>query len=376
MAVLAVVLTRDDRREVEPRQVDVPRASPAAASTALADFVAGVRAGDEGLPGDAGSNARALGLSSVTARYVDQVGTVGEDGSWSGVVEVSWQVDGFDAQPARAEVAVSFAPEGDGVAITGFGGEGAGRVPLWLGGALAVARADGVLAMVHGDQREARAVVERARRGIGVVRQVLRDWTGPVVVEVPASAADLDAALGVEPGTYAGVAAVTAAVGGSAGRGAPVHVFVNPDVTEGLRRAGAQVVMSHELAHVATDAVRTPIEPWLLEGFADWVALRDTRLPDRTTLGRAIAAARRDGVPGALPTAADLDPRGADLQARYEEAWLACRIIAERLGEQGLVEVYERVARGGRVGRELARAGLPVAGLTRAWRQRLADLAG
>ena len=61
-----------------------------------------------------------------------------------------------------------------------------------------------------------------------------------------------------------------------------------------------------------------------------------------------IEAARRDGVPDALPTAADFDTRARDLQARYEEAWLACRIIAERLGEQGLVAVYDAAARGGR----------------------------
>ena len=84
-------------------------------------------------------------------------------------------------------------------------------------------------------------------------------------------------------------------------------MFVNPEVTAGLRRAGAQVVMSHELVHVATDAARGGSEPWLVEGFADYVALRDTGLPDRTTLGRAIEAARRDGVPDDLPGAADFD---------------------------------------------------------------------
>ena len=166
-----------------------------------------------------------------------------------------------------------------------------------------------------------------------------------MVIEVPASGADLDATLGAGPGTYAAIAAVTATAG-SAGPDAPVHVFVNPDVTARLRRAGAQVVMSHELVHVATDAARTPMEPWLLEGFADYVALRDTNLPDRTTLGRAIEAARRDGVPTELPSAADFDTRAPDLQARYEEAWLACRIIAERLGERALVSVYDAAAGG------------------------------
>ena len=122
--------------------------------------------------------------------------------------------------------------------------------------------------------------------------------------------------------------------------------------------------MSHELAHVATDAARSGTEPWLVEGFADYVALRDTNLPDGTTLGRAIAAARRDGVPEDLPAAADFDTRAADLQARYEEAWLACRIIAERLGERGLVSVYDAAAEGVTVKRALADLGLPLTEVT------------
>jgi hypothetical protein len=150
---------------------------------------------------------------------------------------------------------------------------------------------------------------------------------------------------------------------------------VNPDVTDRLRQTGAQVVMSHELVHVATDAVRRPVEPWLLEGFADHIALRDTKLPDRVTLGRAIAAARRHGVPEDLPSAAEFDTRADELQARYEEAWLACRIIAERLGESALVNVYGRVGSDRPVHEVLAARDLSVDELTGLWRDRLARLA-
>ena len=193
-----------------------------------------------------------------------------------------------------------------------------------------------------------------------------------MVVEVPASAADLDETLGASPGTYAGIAAVTTSAGSSAGPETPVHVFVNPDVTARLRRAGAQVVMSHELVHVATDATRTAVETWLLEGFADYVALRDASLPDRTTLGRAIEAARRDGVPTTLPSAEDFDTRAPDLQARYEEAWLACRVIADRLGEQGLREGVRRSVPRRRGGRGRAARGTDPRDLVRAWRLRAA----
>lgn len=367
------------------------RASPAEAAAALAAFVEAVDAGDrealeqlappgapsaEGLLSGIAANVRALDLTAVTSRYVDQVGTVSTDGSWTGAAELTWQLRGFDEQPARSDVVVRFAPDGDGLGIAGFedAAERGSRLPLWLRGRLSVARANDVLVMADGPASAAEAAAERAVRGIAVVRRVLPDWSSPVVVEIPGSGAGLDETLGADPGTYAGIAAVTAPAGDPSDTDGPVHVFVNPDVADQLRRVGAQVVMSHELVHVATDAVRNPVEPWLLEGFADYVALRDTRLPDRVTLGRAIKAARRDGVPEALPTAQAFDTRSRDLQARYEEAWLACRIVAERLGEGELVEVYDAAVATARVRRGLLLAGLPVPELTTLWRDRLRTL--
>ncbi|MDZ5663818.1 hypothetical protein SFC79_18725 [Nocardioides sp. S-58] len=396
-----LVPARDGRHDVDPAAVgrvggEAWRASPAEAADALARFVDGVVARDvgtlvdlappqdraaEALLAGIAANARSLDLRAVGARHVDQVGTVGADGAWTGTVELTWRVGALDPSPSRAEVAVRFVPAGDGLAIGGFGPHGAaadGRLPLWLRDELAVARARDVLVMLDGDRpqarAEARAVARRVVRGIGVVERVLPGRTGPVVVEVPSSAADLEEALGARPGTYAGTAAVTAAPGTSMDDDAPVHVFLNPEITSMLGRAGAQAVMSHELVHLVTDAARTPVEPWLLEGFADHVALRAV-LPDRTTLRRLLAEVRRDGAPRALPTAADFDAPGGALQASYEAAWLACRIIAERLGEQALVEVYDGAARGVPVERALARAGLPLAELTAAWRGELTALA-
>lgn len=397
--MVAVLLLRDPTHEVDPGSVDVRRASPAEAAETLRAFVSAVASGDpealvslapEGdvaageLLAGVAANVTALDLRGVTARYVDQTGTVAPDGAWTGVAELTWQIGEFDARPSQADVRISFVPSGDGLGIAGFpggsgggstGGSTGGRVPLWLRGELSVVEEPGVLVMTDGPHAEAEAVAARVVAGIGVVRRVLPAWRGPVVVEVPASAADLDQTLGATPGAYAGIAAVTTTPG-TGSRRAPVHVFVNPDVTADLRRAGAQVVMSHELAHVATDAARSSVEPWLLEGFADYVALRDVHLPESTTLGRAVALVRRDGAPAALPGAADFDTRADDLQARYELAWLACRVIAERLGERGLVDVYDATLAGTPVAKALAGAGLPLPELTRAWRTRLQDLAG
>ncbi len=394
MAIVLAVVLRDPRHEVRPGPVDAARASPAAAASALAHLVAAIEerdatalgalapAGDSdaaALLGAVGDNARNLDLGGVTARFIDQVGTVDADGSWTGVAEMTWRFGAIDPAPARADVLVSFAPDGDRLGITGFGADSAstrGRTPLWLRGPLTVVSTAQVLVLVEGTRAESQAVAARVARGIDVVHRVLPDWRPRVVVEVPASAAALNRSLGVPPGTYDAIAAVTATVDGSTRRSSPVHVFVNPHVTAGLRRAGAQVVMSHELVHVATDVATSPMEPWLLEGFADYVALRDVDLPEMTTMGRAIALVRRDGVPGTLPGAVEFDTRGQDLQAVYEQAWLATRIVAERLGERSLVSVYDAVAAGEPVDRALARAGLQPRTLADVWRRRLQELAG
>lgn len=391
-ALLAVVL-RDPRQEVRPRPIDVPRASPAAAASALADLVTGIQERDApalsdlapadddaaaSLLGAVGDNAGLLQLGAVTARYIDQVGTVAMDGSWAGVVEMTWRFGNMDPSPARADVLVSFAPDGDQLGITGFGADSTstrGRTPLWLRGPLAVVSTPQALVLVEGSSGDADEVARRVSRGIDVVHRVLPDWEPRVVVEVPASAAALNRSLGVAPGTYDSIAGVTATADGSTRRNAPVHVYVNPDVTAGLRRAGAQVVMSHELVHVATDAAISPVEPWLLEGFADYVALREVRLPDEITLGQAIELARRDGPPDQLPGPAEFDTRAENLQAVYEQAWLACRIIAERLGDRGLVLVHDAASSGEPMGQALGQAGLAVPELTQTWRDRLQALA-
>ena len=394
VAAAALLVVRGPSHRVDPRVDDAPRASPAAATEVLQQLTTALEAYDQdalsdlapdgdgaaaALLRDLGRNAGALDLDEVTARLVEQVGTVNGDGAWTAMVELGWRFSGYDREPARAQVAVSFAPRGDGLGIAGFAAPASAadaREPLWLQARLSVASAPGTLVMVDGPRREAEQVSLRVVRGVEVVRRVLPDWDPHVVVEVPSTSTGLDRALGAEAGTFRVIAAVTAPVGEATGRDAPVHVFVNPEVTAGLRRAGAQVVMSHELAHVATAAASTGVEPWLSEGFADYVALRDTRLPDSTTLGRALAAVRRDGVPDELPGPEAFGRRGSDLQAAYELAWLACRVVADRIGERGLLSVHRAASRGTPTGTALRRAGLGPDDLVTTWRSWLAAMAG
>jgi hypothetical protein len=227
------------------------------------------------------------------------------------------------------------------------------------------------------DARSVTRYARLARRAVPIVERVVRRWTGLLVVEVPRSEAELDTALGAPVGTYSGVAAVTASVDGSTAADAPVHVFVNPEVMGGLDDSGAQIVISHEVTHLATRAATNTHRPiWLTEGFADYVALRDTHLPLRTTAGQIIAQVRRSGPPDQLPDRSDFDSHSDSFGAEYEAAWLACRVIADRAGERGLVAVYDRVGDGEDLNLVLRDVlGVGTSGLTRLWQQRLSDLA-
>jgi hypothetical protein len=271
-------------------------------------------------------------------------------------------------------VSVGLVAQGERVGVASFGGGGR-RTPVWLTGPVRVRRTDDILVIDSAGLAD--RVAGLAGTAVTVVRRVLPRWRSVLVVEVPATAAALDEALGAEEGDYAAVAAVTASADGSSGAGAPVHVFVNPHVLGGLGGLGAQVVMSHEAAHVALGADRTAAPLWLVEGIADYVALRDVDLPVTRIAAQVVERVRRDGVPDALPGAAEFDTRGPHLGAAYESAWLACVVLAEAGGERSLVALYRALDDGHATDQALRRYfGFGEHELVRRWQARLSDLAG
>jgi hypothetical protein len=219
-------------------------------------------------------------------------------------------------------------------------------------------------------------VLDLARQALDDVGKVLPGWRGKLVMEVPGSEDQLEQALGAPAGRYANIAAVTTSVDGSLVPGSPVHVFLNPKVFDGLGPRGAQVVVSHESTHVATDATFAEMPTWLLEGFADYVALAHARIPVATAASQILARIRKDGPPDHLPTATELDPAAPGLGATYEEAWLAARFIAQEYGEARLVTFYRKVSGGEAVERAFkGTLGTTEDAFVARWRADLRDLA-
>ncbi len=395
VATVTWVLVRSEPYVASAPSGTAPQVDPAGAAHALRELQEAVSARDtagaaELAPssdphaGDLLSavveNAEQLRVEEFTVRYVDAVGGVDAAGRWTAAVDATWLFSGFDREPVHEEVLVAFqVAEGDSaagdVAITSFGG-GDRRTPLWLTGPVEVRRSDRSLVLAT-SAGEADLVAQRADAAVPVVRAVLPRWQGGLVVEVPSSEGGLDAALAAEPGTYADIAAVSASVDGTLTPDAQVHVFVNPAVYDDLDPAGGQVVISHEATHVATGApLSSGVPLWLLEGFADYVALHDVDLPLSTTAGQIIQQVRRSGPPDHLPGQPEFDQTSTHLGAAYESAWVACLVLADLGGQDALVRLYEQVSRGqdlaGRL-RELF--GLTEDELTTRWRQRLVDLA-
>jgi hypothetical protein len=326
---------------------------------------------------DMAANADRMDLGDLALRLVDADGTVTPDerdelgaGAWAGAAELTYRLNGWDAQPTRTEIRVVFAASGGRDSIGG----GDDRTPLWMTGRVTLSASGRALVVARGG--DGPRVLELAHQALVDVGKVLPRWDGRLVVEVPDSEEQLDQALAAPDGRYDNIAAITTSVDGSLVPGSPVHVFLNPKVFDGLGPRGAQVVVSHETTHVATDATFAELPTWLLEGFADYVALAHAGIPVSTAASQILARIRKNGPPDHLPTAGELDPSAPGLGATYEEAWLAARFIARQYGEPKLVTFYRKVSGGVPVGKAFASIlGTTEAAFVDQWRADLRDLA-
>ncbi|WP_220138531.1 basic secretory family protein, partial [Nocardioides massiliensis] len=174
-----------------------------------------------------------------------------------------------------------------------------------------------------------------------------------------------------------GIAAVTTRPVGVQAESEAAYVLLNPPVWGGLGPRAAQVVLTHEAVHVARGATRTPAPLWVVEGVADYVALRDGGVPARRSAARFLDKVRDQGLPRRLPTEEDFDARRQGLGATYESAWLACRLIAQTYGERRLLRFADALDDGMSLERAF-RSELRTTkrAFVQDWRAHLARLAG
>lgn len=263
--------------------------------------------------------------------------------------ELRYQIQGYDQAPVTVARTLSLSLDAGGQwYVEGEKPAKKASEQLWDQGEVLVVRGKHSMVLGVGQPGEAlHRFADLADTAVPAVSDVWgTKWPGHVVVLVPKSLEGMAGLLGSPASSYRGIAAVTTGETGAPARAPADRIIVNPDAYGLLGTIGRQVVFTHETTHVASRSDTTAATPlWLSEGFADWVGYRGTgRTPEQAApeLWEAITESR---VPRALPTDEDFGFGGSatGLALAYEGGWMACRMIADRWGEERLVEFYRAV---------------------------------
>jgi hypothetical protein len=217
----------------------------------------------------------------------------------------------------------------------------------WDVGAIAVAR--GKHSLVIGSQRDRNRLPSIARLEDRAIATVARRWPGKwperVVVVVPRDARliktlflgslrSLDTVAAVAVPQY-GITAASVSDLPDDPKAVSARVIVNPKY---FSESSTSIhVLTHETTHVATFPVTHEGAPqWLIEGYAEYVS-RPTNGLQRDF----VKLARTKKLPDLLPTFQDWNSSYKGVL--YDEAWLACRFIADRWGEKTLIQLYKKL---------------------------------
>ncbi|GAA4406034.1 hypothetical protein GCM10023168_20330 [Fodinibacter luteus] len=335
--------------------------------------------------------ARALGVSFLEVGVPAVEPVVGVEGRWRVEADLRYRLGGLDRgdRVARVRYVVegpgSASASGSGWRVVSQGPVGPGASVPWVAmPELQVRR--GEHAVVAGT-----VSAHRLAEHVGVVDRALpplrRQWAGApdrVLVLAPATPDEADALLGRSSGAgVAPVAATTEGPTGPAGTATGDRVVLDPSAHARLTPSGRDVVLTHELAHVAVRA-SVPGRParWLAEGYADHVGYTRADVPAKRLLEPLVGRVRADGAPSRLPTADDLDPAHGDLEVAYLAAWQAAELVAAEHGENALRRLVVAGSSRGSDADAEAQTDAALASvlgttrdeLTAAWRQRLAAL--
>jgi hypothetical protein len=171
------------------------------------------------------------------------------------------------------------------------------------------------------------------------------DWPRYVVAIVPDSQAELAANSGTSASTDDLAAlAVNDGTDPLTNHTRGPRLVVTPDQLSRLTATGRQIVLRHEIAHLASFDATTEATPvWLREGFAEYVANLSTGQSVGAAAAELRAAVRAGHVPTTLPADGQFSATATQAAQAYEEAWLACRLIAARAGQAALVRFYRTV---------------------------------
>lgn len=275
---------------------------------------------------------------------------LGADQTYAAQVDLSYRIADLDSTPMRGPQYLTFVKR-DNAWYVAADSDGAtanltSAVNLWDLGPVTVLKNGAGIVLGIGSKNDLKAYQQDIETAVPDVTKVWGTaWASKSVVVVPADEAQMARLLGAEPQKYARIAAVTTGERGAAVDAAPAdRVIVNPEAFRELGAVERRVVMTHEITHVASRAYTRNWTPtWLSEGFADYIGYLNSGQPVRNAAPELRRDVRDGKIPTGLPTDEQFETTQDELPQAYEMGWLACRMIAERWGQDKLVAFYRAV---------------------------------
>jgi hypothetical protein len=265
-----------------------------------------------------------------------------------------YQIPNVDVLPVYTELGYSFVNRRGRWIIAADNdldkdlGPGAHQEP-WDLGRLEVHRGPRVLVLVDkGDTKRGRTIVTEATEALTEVAAYWpRKWRGSVLIAAlddtdvrDARFADEDIESAASAGsTFSSLPGQDSADGTVAG----AYIVVNPKERDRVD----EILLSHEITHVATADLGGYEPLWLAEGAAEYVSWRGIEaISGPGEVGKWEQEVIDDALPtlNALPTDAGFYQTNTDV---YGVSWLAVRFLVSRIGLQPVEDLYEDLARSG-----------------------------
>jgi hypothetical protein len=259
--------------------------------------------------------------------------------AYQGQVEARYRFEGQDDSPVLARESFTFVKTRSGWRIFGPADASLRRrddVEIWHGGPVGTVRSARTLIVHHPGQADlARRLLPVADRAYA---QVGAAWTGrwerKAVILVPRNQTEAEKLVGARDLSLVAAVASSSVESGEVERVLGNRIVVNTSNVVNYDPLVLQILITHEMTHVATRTLGDGVPLLLVEGFADYAALKPVRLPFAATHQ---TLARR-GFDGRLPR--DDQFRSDDAPVAYDEGSAFCQWVAETYGAGKLQALY------------------------------------
>jgi hypothetical protein len=261
--------------------------------------------------------------------------------------EARYQFRGQDASPVLARESFTFTLTGSRWRIAGPGDRqmrSRDDHEIWDSGQVRTVRSARTLIVHHPGQEELAGrllrVADRAYAQVGAA------WTGrwerKAVILVPRDQDEAEELVGARDLSRVAAVASSSVESGRTEKVLGNRIVVNTSNVDGYDGLNLQVLITHEMTHVATRSLGDGVPLLLVEGFADWAALKPVGLSFSATRPALSARVKSGRFDGALPT--DREFRGGDAAVAYDEGSAFCLWVAETFGARKLQALYRQFA--------------------------------